>query len=157
MRFYLDTSQTLLSQKIWSSLARSLRINSAIEMFELYIYNLCSPMGLSVKGKERAEEDWGGGGESPSGRIQKGKRQHGKGSRKTWRTWPTAKSSLADLGWHSTSLRQPHKLFLVKAYRALCWNKLPPPHACKQCTQIKIGCRQTWQCSYKTNMHTHLY
>lgn len=58
---------------------------------------------------EREEEERGGGEESPSGRIQRGRRQHGKGSRNTPKTWPTARRSLAALGWHSTLLLRPHK------------------------------------------------
>lgn len=36
----------------------------------------------------------------------------------------------------STSLQQPHKLSLVKAYRVSHCNRLPLPHVSKQCTQM---------------------
>lgn len=47
---------------------------------------------------EKEEEERVGGEESPSGRIQRSRRQHGKGSRNPLRTWPTARRSLAALG-----------------------------------------------------------
>lgn len=65
--------------------------------------------------EEKEEGEWVGAGESPAGRIQQGRRQHGKGSMYTLRTWPTANSSLADLSWHSTPVHRPHKLSLVEA------------------------------------------
>lgn len=52
----------------------------------------------------------GGGGESPSGRIQQGRRQHGKGSRNTRRTWPSAKS--CRLTQHFTTTSHTSSLWL---------------------------------------------
>lgn len=57
--------------------------------------------------------------------------------RSTWRTWPNARSSLADLVWHKTSLQQPHKLSLVWAWRAPHCSRLRLPHACKQCRKAQ--------------------
>ena len=95
--------------------------------YDLYLNNgdalMRNPEGLSVRRRKRMRRNGEEAGESPSGRIQQGRRQHGKGSRNTPSTWLTARSSLADLGWHSTSLKRPHKQSWVKAYRALLWNK----------------------------------
>lgn len=61
--------------------------------------------GLSIRGRERMS-------------LRKdvaGQETTWQGLRSTWRTWPNARSSLADLIWHKTSLQQPHKLSLVWA------------------------------------------
>lgn len=50
-------------------------------------------MELSIRGSERERREWSVGrgvGEFPSGKMQQDRRQHGKGSRNTWRTWPAA-------------------------------------------------------------------
>lgn len=118
----------------------------------MVIVQKCAAPKVCQSDAER--EEWGGAGESPLGRIQKGRRQHGKDSRNTLTTWLTAKSSLAVLGWHSTPLRRPHKLSLVKAYRAFHRNKLLQPRTRKQCAHIKIRCSQTWQNPFKTTIGT---
>lgn len=149
----------LLCLEMWEIWAPLPRIDSGLRLFKsVYAYVLFQPCIwtmvivhkcaiLSVRAREKAKEHWGRVEECPSGKMQRGRRKHGKGSRNTWRTWPTAKSSLADLGKHNTLMQQPQKLSLVKAYMASYCSRLPLPHACKHCTQIKIWCSQTRQCS----------
>lgn len=81
---------------------------------------------------EREEEERGGGEESPSGRIQRGRRQHGKGSRNTQNMADCQeKFSGSRLTQHFTvTATQAHKLSLVVAYTALHWNRLFQPCAC---------------------------
>lgn len=148
LRFFGLPTEVLFSQwnyfKMFVSYSYNLYLNNGdcAEMF--------SPKGLSVKCRERRKNGEEAG-ESPSGRIRQGRRQHGKGSRNTRSTWPTAKSSFGGPRLTQQLHCSGHTSSLWLRLTGLC-TETRSSCICKQCTQDRI---QSYMTILLQNQYVH--